>query len=732
MSGRKSTGKTFKRVKSDSNAPAKRVKGKHGREELRTVTRTASRRKPSDVVDDNVKSEDSDSESQSLDEESEDESANHSRMAYGALLTLLKSEQSKKLKNQDDEKDNQEEGDKEEADGEVAGFIEDENDENEENSEAEEQNDVDDSDNESENGEFSYLIHNDPYEVHFNQPSEEYAEREEKAILKNKEKWSINDRKTHDNGKYTSFTQLPPGEPIKTVTMTSHKTSLEQYPLKQRLLAPFNEKYPFDTLTELEHSILKPMLDYQDISLPYMKSSNKFHRKLYALHALNHVFKTRDRVLKNNAKIYNYREALKSGKTAEEIGEEPEIRDQGFTRAKVLILLPTRNACYEVVNELIKLSGTEQQENRKRFNTQFYTKSALPENKPDDFKDAFAGNSNDFFCLGMKLTRKSLKFYTSFYSSDIIIASPIGLSMILKNPDKKKRQDDFISSIEVLIVDRAHQIEAQNWDHMNTVLEYINKIPKEFHDADFSRIRMWMINDQSRLFRQTLVFSEYLTPNINNLITSRSYNVGGKIKFKPVIDKDNCIMNSVGLKIKQIYQRFDSVSPATDPDARFKYFINAALPSLTRSTSYDDGIMIYIPSYYDYLRVKHYMKTSTKITFGAIDEYTSTSKMTRTRHFFRTGKIKVLLYTERLHFFRRFEIAGVKTLLMYSLPSNPLFYKELIRFIGKTIFLEDADLDLVYVKVLYSKWDAVFLERIVGAERTPVMCNTNNELFEFR
>lgn len=420
---------------------------------------------------------------------------------------------------------------------------------------------------------------------------------------------------------------------------------------------------------------------------------------------------------------------MKKGKTNI---EEPELRDQGFTRPKVLILLPTRNACYEIVELLIKLCGSEQQENRKKFNKQFSSKETPPDSKPEDFKHSFKGNNNDFFCIGVKFTRKSLKLYSSFYSSDIIIASPIGLSMILENPDKKKRQYDFLSSIEVLVVDRANQIEMQNWDHVNTVFKYLNKIPKDFHDADFSRIRMWSINDQANLLRQNLVFSEFSTPNINNIVSSKSLNLSGKLRFKPVTTSKNCIMNSIGLKLKQIFQRFESSSPMTDPESRFKFFINSVLPSLTRSTSYDDGLLIFIPSYYDYLRIKNYMKTSTKFTFASIDEYTSQSKLSRNRQQFASGKIKIMLYTERLHHFRRFEINGVKNLLMYGLPSNPIFYKELVRFIGKSVFREIADLDLSFIKILYSKWDAVALERIVGNERAPVLCNSVNEMYEFR
>ncbi|CAG8777230.1 12821_t:CDS:2, partial [Funneliformis caledonium] len=66
----------------------------------------------------------------------------------------------------------------------------------------------------------------------------------------------------------------------------------------------------------------------------------------------------RNRVLKSNEKLNN---AHAAGKDIDE------IRDQGFTRPKVLILLPFRNSAMDLVEILIKLSGTDQQENRKRF-----------------------------------------------------------------------------------------------------------------------------------------------------------------------------------------------------------------------------------------------------------------------------------------------------------------------------------------------------------------------------
>lgn len=714
---RKSSGKA---VSDDSKT--KRPKQKHGRQEMRTITRTARRPNREYEAGEEDYNENNFEHGSKIDEAEESDSDQDEEMghdgkgkAYEALLTLLsadhKEESGKKVRAEDQGQGEEDDEFSEEEDV-IAGANVDE----EENQEEEDAGDVE------EDGADESL---DPFEVHFNHAKEEYMDKQVETA-KGKLQWSVASRRNLESIGYSSMVQVPQ-DPLGVGNKTT-PSEIDDFSIKRRLLDPFKKMHPH-AMSELDSIMLDAMIKYRDVSFPYRTFNNVLYKKLYVLHSLNHIFKTRDRVLKNNNKLHNYQESLKQGKSNV---EEPELRDQGFTRPKVLILLPTRNSCYEVVDLLIKLSGAEQQENRKKFVKQFYSNEVPPESKPEDFRLTFKGNNNDYFCLGLKFTRKSLKLYSSFYSSDIILASPIGLSMILENPDKKKRQYDFLSSIEVLVVDQATQIEMQNWDHVNTVLKYLNKIPKNFHDADFSRVRMWSINDQANFLRQNLVFNEFSTPNTNNIINSKSLNLAGKLKFKPIITSKSCIMNSIGLKLKQIFQRFESASPVADPEARFKFFTNSILPSITKSTSYDDGLLIFIPSYYDYLRIKNHMKTSTKFTFASIDEYTPQSKLSRYRQQFASGKIKIMLYTERLHHFRRFEISGVKNLLMYGLPSNPIFYKELVRFIGKSVFREDADLDLSFIKILYSKWDAVALERVVGNDRAPVLCNSANEMYEFR
>ena len=51
--------------------------------------------------------------------------------------------------------------------------------------------------------------------------------------------------------------------------------------------------------------------------------------------------------------------------------------------------------------------------------------------KPEDFNLLFSGNVEDHFKIGLSVSKKSLKLYTEFYSSDIIIASPLGLKSVI-------------------------------------------------------------------------------------------------------------------------------------------------------------------------------------------------------------------------------------------------------------------------------------------------------------
>ena len=43
----------------------------------------------------------------------------------------------------------------------------------------------------------------------------------------------------------------------------------------------------------------------------------------------------------------------------------------------------------------------------------------------------FAGNIDDCFRVGLSIKKNAINLYSQFYSSDIIVASPLGLRMII-------------------------------------------------------------------------------------------------------------------------------------------------------------------------------------------------------------------------------------------------------------------------------------------------------------
>jgi U3 small nucleolar RNA-associated protein 25 len=68
-----------------------------------------------------------------------------------------------------------------------------------------------------------------------------------------------------------------------------------------------------------------------------------------------------------------------------------------------------------------------------------------------------SGNIDDSFRIGVSLGKKAIKLYTAFENSDVIISSPLGLQMLMggEEQETKKRELDFLSSIEILILDKV-------------------------------------------------------------------------------------------------------------------------------------------------------------------------------------------------------------------------------------------------------------------------------------
>jgi U3 small nucleolar RNA-associated protein 25 len=486
-----------------------------------------------------------------------------------------------------------------------------------------------------------------------------------------------------------------------------------------------------EQLDQTQQELAAPILRYMDtISGARRLQGPAKLTDVVALHALDHVFKTRDHVIKNNARL------------SQQDGNEPlDLRDQGFTRPKVLFLLPTRQSCVKLVDSLVSICEPEQQEYKARFRESFDGQEDKTwDDKPEDFSELFSGNDDDMFRIGLKFTRKTVKFFSAFYSSDIIIASPLGLRNAIENSgdgkEKKKGHDaDFLSSIEIVVVDHANALHMQNWQHVEYVFSQLNLLPKEAHGCDFSRVRPWYLDKHARHLRQTIILSDFIIPEINALATAYMLNIAGKVKFIPTYKGAMLdLPPSIPPNTSQTFLRYDSLTPAKDPNARFQYFTSTIIASLVRDR-HSRGTLIFIPSSFDFIRLRNYFATSNEtesLSFGAISEYTTVRDVMRTRSHFLSGRHSVLLYSERAHHFRRYRLKGVQRAVFYGLPENPLFWPEVAGFLGVEDSMDERGGGKGSIKAIFSKWDILKLERIVGTERVKkLVADRGGDMFDF-
>lgn len=78
----------------------------------------------------------------------------------------------------------------------------------------------------------------------------------------------------------------------------------------------------------------------------------------------------------------------------------------------------------------------------------------------------------------------------------------------------------------------------------------------------------------------------------------------------------------------------------------------------------------------------------------------------------------------RFHFYFRYRIKGIKSIIFYQLPVNPTFYSEIINF-AKPQRNENVNDFKVQTKILYSKFDVLRLQNIFGNSVTNRLLKTN-------
>ncbi|KAG2363330.1 hypothetical protein BDR07DRAFT_1404667 [Suillus spraguei] len=530
-----------------------------------------------------------------------------------------------------------------------------------------------------------------PYEQHYGPNTDLVSEASRSSV--DQRRWTSSKEKVGTLRTVFSLRNediIPPSKKLAKQTASIPDPRAFKRPFRERQLKQSSDQ------RQVQDDLLSILSSHLDLYNPALSlEDHRSVRDVVALHALDHITKKRRRVLKNN-------ERLAHAKTAS-VSPPEDVQDQGFTRPSVLILLPFRSSALAWLDALTTHtpSPAYQIENHSRFLSEYalpldaVDKLAVaePGTYPRDHIETFKGNVDDNFRVGIKLTRKSVKLFADFYGCDIILASPLGLRMSIE----KEKSADFLSSIEILVIDQMNALAMQNWEHVQYVLSNMNNLPKDSHDADFSRIKPWYLDGHSVYLRQSIFLSPFETPELRALFNTTLKNTAGKVRVE---------------KIWSAIQVPESIDQ-DELEKRFTYFTTQLLPRVLKSAVQSANTAIFIPSSFDFIRVHNYFRKQSSLSFSVLSEYSTNQDISRARESFFSGKKAFCSYVTQTFAKFRYKIRGIRNLIFYGPPEHPQFFSEFLSF----PFLDDGvEASDVMSKVIYSKYDKFRLERVVGTK----------------
>ena len=558
----------------------------------------------------------------------------------------------------------------------------------------------------------------------------------------------------------------------------------------------------------LQRALLPLLNTYRDVVYPCLSPSlaassftpaaHTAAMQAYCLHVVNHTVRAREAVLRHNTKLTEWHRRQQERRDRERAERQqhkqrarvdhsndgkqrkqlhatpaaadsapasalpPEYRDQGFTRCRVLILLPYAHFAYKVINCLLSLlpsTGKVDILNKRRYEAEFSGEGLVgpDSDKPADYRYLMTGELNDAFRVGLSLGSRGVRLYAPFHASDIIVASPLGVKLLLDGSEGH----DWLSSVEVLVMDQCDVFSMQNWQHVDSCLQAINQLPRGHSlpthtedgsgdggarvahvEMDISRVKNYYLDNHARFYRQTIVLANHLSTDIHHLSTQQLHNYAGLVLLRPLYSG---VLTRIHPPLqaatqRQLFNRFHVASLQQMSDERFAYFNAHIFPALKANYDSSGHVMIVVPSYHDFLRLRNHF-ASRHYSYASLSEYTTNSNVSRHRSNFYHGRVKYLLMTERFYFYRRYLIRGVAHLLFYALPQYAWCYEELVNAMGVGVGPAVASGSAGSAAsgsgggglcvALYCVYDGRELERIVGTQRSLTMLSGNKSTFLF-
>lgn len=420
--------------------------------------------------------------------------------------------------------------------------------------------------------------------------------------------------------------------------------------------------------------------------------------------------------------------AAEEGEDEDEEDEELELRDRGFSKTRLCVLCPLRNHAYKLVHTLVSILQADPAACPKlaMFEQDFTEIEEAVDptfrRRPRDYQRAFEGNIDDSFCVGLRLEPERVHVYAHPLNSDVIICSPLGLRRRLeKNGDVLVS----LSSIEVCLLEEAQMLFQQNWMHVTAVLELLNKRPTDTTHglSDLRRVYAWALEGKSGRHRQTIITTDVCNATMLSTFRTSSVNNSGKLLLQRRADPG--VLSRVLVPVRQHFIRFEPSSLASVDDDRFAFFTKQMYEAkLNAMAERDVRIIIFVPSYFDFVRVRNYLHREYRESYVALSEYTSLKQQRKALGQFSDLERPVLLVTERFYYFKRYFVKLAEALVFYSPPMFPEYYASLTNRLVATS-------PNAFTMTLYCRYDTHELNRLVGTSRMVQLLERDSGVFSF-
>ncbi|OIR58923.1 MAG: U3 snoRNA-associated protein 25, UTP25 [Amphiamblys sp. WSBS2006] len=405
-------------------------------------------------------------------------------------------------------------------------------------------------------------------------------------------------------------------------------------------------------------------------------------QKRIAKAVVKHIGKRNRRIEKNTLKIKRNRAV-----------DDEEIRDQGFTRPCALLLCSSRARAVCLLKQAMKHRKAK---NKKRLAEDFDT-----------------NRFDDCFLLGCKLQKIRTIFYAPLQKSDCIVATPLGLANAV---EKDRKVVDFLSSIELLWIDRAETLAMQNWATLLGIVENIAARPSKTHGSDINRIKTVFLDGKGRESLTTILTSTVELPEINKMLRL-SQNTRGKEKIETdrraeTIDFSCGFVFVDGKTIGDCAENRHKLFTQRIQDETDLLYLSLAKKQ-KGNAKYSRNSCVVVSSHEEFEKLKKHFEDSS-YSLGAVSEYTDTDKATKTFSRFINRNTQLLLVTERACFYSGFSPRCCDAIFFYSLPSLPKIFSGVCR----TGFTEtEAPVCVSF----FSVFDSIKLKMLLGAENTKTL-----------